>query len=230
MDKWVGLIIVCLAFSSPALAGRGNKPNAGSSLEDYIRRVELRQPAPVNSTPGSLWHDPGGFTDLSSDYKARHIGDLITVVVVQDVQSQNTGDVSTDRSLKASSGIDGLAGRVNIGGVQQLLALHSSEALAGKAQASSSSRLRTVLAGRVAAILNNNVLVIEADRQILMNNERQTVRLRGLVRPGDISPDNSVLSNAIGDLELELRGRGVVSDGTRPPNPVVRMLLRIVGF
>jgi len=167
---------------------------------------------------------------LSSDYKAAHIGDLVTILVIQDVQSQNTGNVSTDRSLNASSGIDALAGRVKVGGVQEILTLRSSQTLQGKAQASSSSRLRTALAGRVAAVLPNGVLVVEADRDILMNNERQTVRLRGLVRPGDIGPDNTVASNAIGNLELELRGRGVISDGTRPPNPVVRFILRIVGF
>jgi len=39
-----------------------------------------------------------------------------------------------------------------------------------------------------------------------------------------------VSSNSIGNLELELKGKGVLSDGTRPPNPVVKMILRLVGF
>lgn len=72
--------------------------------------------------------------------------------------------------------------------------------------------------------------MVEAERMITMNNERQVLLLRGLVRPGDISPNNVVLSNAIGNLELELKGKGVISDGNRPLNPVVRWLLRIVGF
>jgi flagellar L-ring protein precursor FlgH len=63
-----------------------------------------------------------------------------------------------------------------------------------------------------------------------MNNERQTVLVRGLVRPGDISPANSVLSNNVGNLELELKGKGVLSDGTRPPNLLVRLMLKLVGF
>ena len=80
------------------------------------------------------------------------------------------------------------------------------------------------------AVLPSGVMVIEAERQLTMNNERQTILLRGLIRPGDVSPSNTVLSNAVGDLELELKGKGVLSDGTRPPNPLVRILLRIVGF
>lgn len=79
-------------------------------------------------------------------------------------------------------------------------------------------------------MLPSRALVIEAERQLTMNNEKQTIVLRGLVRQGDIAPDGSVLSNYIGNLELELKGKGVLSDGTRPPNPLVRTLLRIVGF
>jgi flagellar L-ring protein precursor FlgH len=50
------------------------------------------------------------------------------------------------------------------------------------------------------------------------------------VRPGDIAADNSVFSTSLGSLEVELKGKGVVSDGVRPPNPIMRAILRIVGF
>jgi flagellar L-ring protein FlgH len=79
-------------------------------------------------------------------------------------------------------------------------------------------------------VLPSTALVIEAERELTMNNEKQTIVLRGLVRQGDIAPDGSVPSNYIANLELELKGKGVLSDGTRPPNPLVKALLRIVGF
>ena len=79
-------------------------------------------------------------------------------------------------------------------------------------------------------MLPGGTLVVEAQRQILMNNERETVVLRGLVRPGDVQSDNSVSSTALANLQVELKGHGVLSDGTRPPNPIVRLILRIVGF
>ena len=79
-------------------------------------------------------------------------------------------------------------------------------------------------------MLSSGSLVIEAERSVAMNNERQTVVLRGVVRPGDISPDNAVVSHDLSNLELELKGKGVISEGTRPPNFFVRMLLRLVGF
>jgi flagellar L-ring protein precursor FlgH len=200
------------------------------SLAAYVQRMQQQVPEAPSGSLGSLWTDSGRLAYLAGDYKASHVGDLITILVVQDMKANNANSVSTDRKLAAKSGINGLAGHLKTGGVEQILSLSSAQSLAGKSQASTTSSLQTTLAGRVVAALPSGLLVVEAERQLTMNNERQTVMVRGLVRPGDISPENIVPSNAIGNLELELKGKGVLSDGTRPPNLVVRALLRIVGF
>jgi flagellar L-ring protein precursor FlgH len=63
-----------------------------------------------------------------------------------------------------------------------------------------------------------------------MNNEKQTIVLRGVVRRGDIGPNNTVASDAVGDLELEIKGKGVISDGVRQPNRVLRTILHFLDF
>ena len=63
-----------------------------------------------------------------------------------------------------------------------------------------------------------------------MNNQHETVILRGLVRPGDLDATNTVASNHVGDLEVEVKGKGVVSEGTRPPNLIVKWILRLINF
>jgi flagellar L-ring protein precursor FlgH len=63
-----------------------------------------------------------------------------------------------------------------------------------------------------------------------MNNQRETVILRGLVRPGDLDATNTVVSNSVGNLEVEVKGKGIISEGVRPPNPIVKWMLRIFGF
>lgn len=233
MNQGSRLIVLLLVFALLApnisLAAR-EKPYPHKSLDDYLKRMQQLPADPVVSASGSLWTDQGRFADLASDYKARKVGDLITIVVSQNVQAQNTGNVATDRSFKASSGINALAGHVSTSGVQNIFSPTSSQTLQGKAQSSTSSSLSTRLTGQIVAVLPSGALVVEASREILMNNERQTIFLRGMVRTGDLGPDNSVSSNALGNLELELKGKGVVSDGTRPPNAVTRWLLRLVGF
>ena len=200
------------------------------SLSAYIARMEQQPIERPSGSPGSLWQDNGRLAYLTADYKAARVGDLITIVVVHDMTANNAASVSTARNFSASSGISGLAGKLKTGGVEQLFSPTSAQALTGKSQAATTSSLQTTLGGRVVAVLPSGLLVIEAERQMTMNNEKQTVLIRGLVRTGDIAPDDSVQSNTIANLELELKGKGVLSDGTHPPNLVVRALLRILGF
>jgi flagellar L-ring protein precursor FlgH len=56
------------------------------------------------------------------------------------------------------------------------------------------------------------------------------VILRGLVRPGDLDATNTVLSNSVGDLEIEVKSKGVISESTRAPNPIMKWILRILNF
>jgi flagellar L-ring protein precursor FlgH len=220
------VILLCMTV---ALYAR-EKKSLPESLASYLQRMQQIAPAVTSGTPGSLWVDNGSFATTAVDYKAAHVGDLITIVVVQDVTAQNSGNISTARTFSANSGISALPAGIKTAKVQSLFSPNSAETLSGKTSAATTSTLRTQLTGRVVAVLSTGQLVVEAEREITMNNERQTVLVRGLVRPGDISPANSVLSNNVGNLELELKGKGVLSDGTRPPNLLVRLMLKLVGF
>jgi flagellar L-ring protein FlgH len=102
--------------------------------------------------------------------------------------------------------------------------------LAGQGSSVSNTVMTTVLAGRVLQVLPNGNMVIEATRDVDINNERTTAVVQGLIRPGDVAADNSVLSSSVSDLRLQLKGKGVVSDSTRPPNIVVRLVLKVLGF
>lgn len=225
---WFAGLIITLQMA-PLTQGRVKKVQR-EDLAEYIQRMQPQDAALPSGSPGSLWTDNGRLAFLTGDFKAGRVGDLITIVVVHDTTANNANSVSTARNLAASSGITALAGQLKTAGVAQLFSPTSSQVLTGKSQASTTSSLQTTLSGRVMAVLPSGLLVVEAERQLTMNNEKQTVLVRGLVRTGDIGPNNTVGSNAIGNLELELKGKGVLSDGTRPPNVVVRTLLRILGF
>ncbi len=228
MHKKLAVILLCTSLGLQAK--QSNKNVQQESLSSYIQRMQQQQLDLAPLTAGSLWTDNGRFAGVTTDYKAARAGDLITILVAQNLNAQSANNVSTNRAFNASSGITALAGQLKTIGVQNIFSPTSTQALTGKSQAATTSSLVTNLAGRVAAVLPNGILVVEAEREMTMNNERQTLLVRGLVRPGDIGPDNSVSSNLIGNLELELKGKGVLSDGTRPPNPLVRWILRVVGF
>jgi flagellar L-ring protein precursor FlgH len=192
--------------------------------------MQQQGPELAPTSPGSLWTDNGKFSNLAADYKAMRVGDVITIVVAQNLAANNAASVAATRTLNASSSITALLAHASTSAVQNIFSPGSSSALNGKSQAATTSSLTTSLSGRVVAVLPSGVMVVEAERQMTMNNERQTILLRGLVRPGDVLFGNRVLSDSVGNLELELKGKGVLSDGVRPPNPMVRALLWLFGF
>ena len=222
-------VLCCLLLLTASWLNAKKRESQDDSLAKYLARVQMAQPPAPALSLGSIWVDSGRMASLSADYKAMTTGDLITVVVVQGVTSSNAGAVGTARTFNTSSGIDSVP-VLGVGAAQSLLGLHSAETLSGKGQASSATSLTTTLAGRVVAVLPSGNLVVEAERIINMNHEKQTIVLRGIVRRGDIGPNNTVASNTIGDLELEIKGKGVISDGVRPPHPVLRAILRILNF
>ena len=221
--------ISLLLLSSIFLYARPKKIQR-ENLDAYIRRMQQAAPDITPSSAGSLWTDNGSFVGIARDNKAARVGDIISIIVAQDVTAQNAGNVTTTRSYSASSGISALPGQLKTTGVASLFSPSSAESLAGKSQAATTSTLRTQLAGRVVAVLPSGMLVVEAERVMTMNNEKQTVLLRGLVRPTDLSPANTVASNLVGNLEFELNGKGVLSDGTRRPNIVIRTIMRLLNF
>jgi flagellar L-ring protein precursor FlgH len=225
-------VILILNALLPLLAAKATKPKTiqRETQADYIQRMQQLSPDVSPTSVGSLWTDNGRLANIGADYKATHVGDLITIVVAQGTTANNTASVAAARTLSASSGITALAGHLKTSGVQSIFSPNSTSALNGKSQGTTTSSLIDTLAGRVVAVLPSGVLVVEAERQLTMNNERQTILVRGLVRPGDIAPNGTVQSNRVGNLELELKGKGVLSDGVRPPNALVRGLLWLVGF
>lgn len=223
----VAAVVLASTFSE-AKDKNGEAKHDG--LADYVQRVSAKAPEAPPATPGSLWIDSGRLANMVADYKAARVGDLVTISVLQNLSATSTGNVSTNRSFNASSGISALPGHIKTSGVANLFSPTSSQVLSGKAQATSQTSLSTTLTGRVAAVLPTGTLVVEAERQITMNNQHETVILRGLVRPGDLDATNTVASNHVGNLEVEVKGKGIVSEGTRPPNPIVKWILRVVGF
>lgn len=223
-------VLYCLLLLTAGWLNASKRDAKDDSLAKYLARVQMGQPAAPTLSLGSIWVDSGRMASLSADYKAMNVGDVIEIVVVQGVTASNANSVATTRTLNTSSGISALPGKINVGGVANLLGLNSSEALSGKGAASTATNVTTNLSGRVVAVLASGNLVIEAERVINMNREKQTIVLRGVVRRGDIGPNNMVASDSVGDLELEIKGKGVISDGTRPPRKWLRTILSFLDF
>jgi flagellar L-ring protein FlgH len=198
--------------------------------DDYLKRARDMNPA-VPTTPGSLWVSTGTLATLAMDYRAINTGDLILIHLSDTFTAASAGENSQTRAFSAQSGITGLIGQIGTRNrLQNLFGGSSSTSLDGKGSSTLSSNLTVDLSAQVVEVLPNGVLVVQASRNILVGNNRQTIVLHGLVRPGDLAVDNSILSSAVGNLELEIKGKGAVADATRQPNIVIRTLMKILTF
>jgi flagellar L-ring protein FlgH len=222
--------IVVLFVAAIVQAKDKKQKSSFTPVERYISAY-TGDPLAVNERPsGSLFQAGSNFSDIAADPRAQRVNDIITIRVMEETLAQSSADVSAARKLNAQSGISSFVGRVDTTGVSSLFSPQSTQSLTGKGQSNSQSRLRTSVAGRIAAVLPNGVMVVEAERKVRMNNEAQTILLRGMLRPADVLSDNTALSTSLANLEIELKGKGVVSDATRPPNRLVRALLWLAGF
>lgn len=224
-------VLCCMLALTSCWLNASKRAANDDTLAKYLARVQMGQPATPVLSLGSIWVDSGRMASLSADYKAMIVGDLIEIVVVQGVTASNANSVATARTFNANSGITALPGKPQAGAaLANLIGLNSSEALAGQGAASTATNVTTNLSGRVVAVLASGNLVVEAERVINMNHEKQTILLRGVVRRGDIGANNTVASDSVGDLELEIKGKGVISDGVRPPHRILRTILNFLDF
>jgi flagellar L-ring protein precursor FlgH len=214
--------------SSPASASKATPPE--EALKAYIERVRAQQAAEVR-TPGSIWSAEGRLVRLGTDAKAVRLHDVVSVVVSESLAASTDGQVKNSRTSNASSGLTSLFGKLKTSNnLQNLLGATAASGLSAQGQSTTNSSLATTFGAEVVDVLPNGMLVVQATRQLTFSQQTQLIKLRGLVRPEDVSAQNEVQSTAMTDLELEVTGKGIVNDSTYRQNPVVRFLEKVLVF
>ena len=201
-----------------------------AALTNYIEKVRKQQADEVR-TPGSLWSPEGRLVRLGTDAKAARIHDVVSIVVSESLAASTDGQVKNSRASSANSALTSLFGALkSSNALQNLVGMTASSGLTAQGQSTTSSSLTTTFGAEVVDVLPNGMLVVQATRQLTFSQQTQLIKLRGLVRPEDVSAENQVQSTAMTDLELEVTGKGIVNDSTYRQNPLVRFLERLLVF
>jgi flagellar L-ring protein FlgH len=229
--RGAAIVSLMLLGTMHATASKKPKKTADDLRQDYLMKIaQAYIPPQPDRSPGSLWSPSAVLSDPATDYKAHTLNDTLTVLVAVQTTAAQSGSVDNSRDFSTNSAITGLLGGLSTTGTNPLFAASSSSALKGSGQTASNTTFSTSLTGQVIAVLPNGNLVIEAHRQIDMNNQHEEVIVRGVTRPGDVSSVNTVPSTSLSNLEIELKGKGIISDSVRPPNPITRAILWLFGF
>ena len=202
---------------------------AESAIDKLIQQAT--QAAPQGGAKGSLWTPGSPLSDLAMDLRPRRVNDLVTIVVFDRASAIARGSVKSARAAEASGGVNAIFGTPPGGSrLPQMLGIHGNSSLDGQGETTRETVLRTTLSARVTHVLPNGVLVVEGNKAVRVNSEVQTVTIRGLLRPLDVTPGNSAYSDQLAELEISVNGKGVVGDAIRRPNILYRILLGILPF
>lgn len=165
---------------------------------------------------GSLFK--AGFANsLYSDVKARRVGDLISVQLRENTNASKSANTSTNKDTGATlNPITGLGGKaLNIGGQSVQLGLTSNSNFAGDAATAQSNSLSGNISVTVIDVLPNQNLVIRGEKWLTLNSGDEYIRLTGIIRPADISPDNEIESNKIANARIQYSGTGSFADAQK---------------
>jgi len=210
-------------------AEKAPKQHPVSELDRYLASLDPSSAEPFTPSPGSLWTPHARLLEIGSDIRASRAGDLVTVVVQERASATSKGSTKTQRTSSAKASVASIAG-MSPPALGALAKTSSDLSLNGEGVTSRENTLQTTLAAQVSRVLPNGSLLIESSRQVTVNSEVQTVTLRGIIRPVDISNGNLIRSDRIALLEVKVNGKGVVNDVVRRPNFLYRLLLGILPF
>lgn len=206
-------------------------PQEISPIDQLLNAPPQGPAAGQGGSPGSTNYGGYGLMDLASDVRARNVGDLVTIVVLDQASATSQGTTTQQRQSSASASISSLFGaKSSSSALNNLANISGQNQLKGAGTTSRQTTVSTTVSTRVIRVLPNGDLVVEGSKLISINSEYQTVALRGIVRATDLGPINSVTSNQVEDLELRINGKGVVNDAIRRPNFLYRLFLGLLPF
>jgi flagellar L-ring protein precursor FlgH len=226
------LLAALAAHAAASQAEKTKQPKAPQQtpLDIYVHDA-AQQAQQQTATEGSVWSPSAQFADLGRDFIASRVNDLVTIVVTEQASAVSSGASQTARSSAASLAIPQLAGiKSPTGAAANFLNMSGSTALQGTGTTSRQTTISTTVSARVTHVLPNGYLVLEGSKSVQVNSESQVVTIRGVVRPSDLAHDNSVPSDRLAQMEIQLNGKGIVGDAIRRPNALYRFLLGLLPF
>jgi flagellar L-ring protein precursor FlgH len=225
------MIRLLLLLAAVSWAGEKKPGPPSAPLDRFVQEAEARNAEASAATPGAIWAPASRLADAARDVRAAQLDDLLTIVVAEQASAVTSGTTKTARTSSAKAGVTAAAGITKpLGSLANLAGLSGDTQLSGQGTTSRSTTLTTTVTARVIHVLPNGALVVEAAKDIQINSERQTITLRGVVRPADIDAANSVQSDRLGQLEVRVNGKGVVGDAVRRPFFLYRLLLGLLPF
>ena len=210
------VIIMSTMLMAGFLAGCATDMHMIKEDYTYTMPPEVKPPLPPT---GSIWSGANAKNALFADKKARYVNDIVTIIVDESSQGANNAKTDTNKDSTTTAGLTGIvAGSGITNTILSPLSLGGSisNKLQGEGKTKRDSNLSAKITARVINVLGNGNLVIEGRRQLSVNAEDQYIVITGVIRPEDMTTENTISSQYVADARIVYGGRGVVNDKQRP--------------
>jgi flagellar L-ring protein precursor FlgH len=221
--KYIILFIAFVFLTGCAGSLKSASDMNGNKMVHHRQFPSYTPPLPAK---GSLWSEASGIS-LFPDRRARKIGDIVIVRIVEDPEAELNANTKTSRSssidaakLKFFGYMKALAEKnprlAQNPGEDDLFSASLGMNFDGKGSSDRDGHLKAYISAVVEKVLFNGNLYVVGKRQIKVNNETQYITLSGIIRPDDISPTNEISSTYVADARIAYAGIGPVADKQKP--------------
>lgn len=154
--------------------------------------------------------DESKFESYTEDKRARRVGDVLTVIVLEQSKAKSSVNTRAGREtgFEASTVVPGASDDYGFG-----IGMESD----GGGSSQRENQVRAQLTVTVVEVVQEGALLkVEGEQVILVEDEEQRIRITGVVRKQDIASNNTVLSTRLADAKVDFTGKGVLDDSQRP--------------
>lgn len=194
------LVAVLLASGCTGLGQRTQAaapPQPQAALPDY---------GPVN---GSIYNRATA-RPLFEDIKARAVGDVLTVVLTENMNAKKSASTTTQKDTAIELPVPTLLG--NAGPDIFNNEIDAKRNFKGSGNSAQSNALTGTVTVTVVDVFPNGNLLVRGEKKVELNRGEEHIRISGIVRPADVSPANTVPSTRIADARITYAGTGELAD------------------
>ena len=215
--KIIGSKLALVAILSGLIAG------CSTYTEQVVSKSFQPAEAPVifaksTSMNGAIFQ-PGRSGLFATDQRARRIGDILTVSFNETYAATKAQTASSSKTDAFGVTLPTALPNMLTGGFDKNpagLNAGTTRSFAGSGNAVQSNSFSGLLSVTVVRVFDNGNLEVQGQKELTLNNGNEYVRVRGVVRPEDISATNIVSSDRLADAQIRYTGSGHLADSSQP--------------
>ncbi len=201
--KYIFVILFLISIASGC-------SSVGSLKNPEYAPSDAMIPEAKTTVDGAIY-DASSNLFLFEDVKARRVGDLITVVLEESINASKSASTEADKESTIGLPAPTLFGKDNR--LNEIVNdIESSHEFNGEGETTQENSIEGNITVMVHQVYPNGYLLVKGEKLIELNEGSEVVRISGIVRPTDVTTDNTVLSNQVANAQITYKGKGIVSD------------------